>query len=527
MLELRPYQVDAVRSLRAAIGMQGHQRVLLQAPTGAGKTVVASEIMRSAYAKNSRTLFIAHRRELIYQCSEKLQLFSIPHAVVLPNEPWSDETILCGSIQSFSRRVQNKRLDLEGVKLIIVDEAHHARAKSYQRIVEACPEAVVLGITATPIRGDGKGLGNMFSELVQTPTISELTEMGYLVPARYFAPTQPDLSGVRVRMGDYVESDLEKAMDKPQLVGDIVEWWGRIAPGKKTLVYASSVNHSKHLNTAFNKVGVGSHHLDGSTPNEERDEAVAAFRRGELQVLCNCMLFTEGTDIPDVEAIVLARPTKSIGLYLQIAGRGLRPADGKGECLLVDHAGAVHEHGFVTDWEEWTLETDKGKAAKKKEAKVGEYKMHECKECHAMFIPKGAYCPHCGAPLPQKLSRVELPDVADGELAEITGSGIKGIPEDKTEFYAQLKWVAREKRYSDGWVAHAYKDRFGVWPKGLKGVVPKAASPAVLQFVKRKNQRFARQKKKQGEQLEGQDKWRKVYGWKRLEERAREGNDWP
>ena len=498
--------------------MNNHQRVLLQAPTGAGKTVVASEMMRSAYEKGSRTLFVAHRRELIHQCSDKLERFGIPHGVVLPEEPWTDETILCGSVQSFTTRIRKGRINLDDVRLIIFDEAHHARARTYQQLVDACPAAVVVGITATPVRGDGRGLGNLFGALVQTPTISQLTDMGYLVPARYFAPTQPDLSGVRVRAGDYVESDLEKVMDKPQLIGDIVEWWGRIAPDKKTLVYASSVNHSRHLAYAFTNVGVSAHHLDGSTPNDERDAAIAAFRRGELQVLCNCMLFTEGTDIPDVQAIVLARPTKSVGLYLQIAGRGLRPAEGKSECLVIDHAGAVHEHGFVTDWEEWTLEEDARKGAKRKQPNVGDLKMYECKTCHALFVPKGAYCPQCGTPLPKKLPRVELPDVAEGELAEITGSTIKGIPQDKGEFYSQLKWVAQERGYSKGWVSHAYKERFGVWPKGLEGREPQAASPAVLQFVRRKNARYAKAK---GEKMDDQDKWRKVYGWQKLEEKAR------
>jgi superfamily II DNA or RNA helicase len=222
--------------------------------------------------------------------------------------------------------------------LVVVDEAHHVLAQSYKRILEIYPRAIVLGLTATPCRGDGRGLGNAFDVLIEAASVGDLVEQKYLVPTVVYAPVRPDLTGIQVKRGDYVEEQLAARMNTAQLVGDIVEHWHRLAGPRRTVVFATGVGHSRHIRDEFRRAGVLAEHLDGSTPTDERDRILAQLAAGQIDVVTNAMVLTEGWDSPSVSCLVLARPTKSLGLYRQMVGRVLRPAPGKTDALILDHA---------------------------------------------------------------------------------------------------------------------------------------------------------------------------------------------
>jgi DNA repair protein RadD len=221
--------------------------------------------------------------------------------------------------------------------IIVVDEAHHVRARTYMRILELYPNAIVIGLTATPVRGDGRGRGNVFEVPVECPSVAELIDAGYLVGTKVYAPSLPDLRGVRVERDDYVEAQLAQRMDNAKLVGDAVEHWLRFAERRQTVVFATTVAHSLHIRDEFRRAGVLAEHIDGTTPTEERDAILARLAAGQVEVVCNAMVLTEGWDQPSVSCLVLARPTKSLGLYRQMVGRALRPAPGKTDALILDH----------------------------------------------------------------------------------------------------------------------------------------------------------------------------------------------
>jgi DNA repair protein RadD len=301
---LHPYQVDVIARINGVVS-SGLSRILLVAPTGSGKTVIAAEIMRDAASQGRRILFLDHRRELTKQASRKLYQFGVDHGIVqagFPARP--SEHAQIASIQTLhARAVRSRSIELPRADLVVVDEAHHARAVTYRHLLEAYPNAVILGLTATPCRGDGRGLGNVFQMLIECPSVAELIANGYLVGTNVYAPTRPDLTGVHVRRGDYVESELAARMNTAKLVGDVVEHWLRLGERRPTVVFAVDVAHSVHLRNEFRDAGVLAEHLDGSTPIEERDRILAQLASGTIDVVTNCMVLTEGWDQPRVSCL--------------------------------------------------------------------------------------------------------------------------------------------------------------------------------------------------------------------------------
>ena len=360
--QLRDYQRAVVERIATAI-QGGRRRLLLPAPTGSGKTVIAAQVAADAATANQRVLFLVHRRELVQQASRKLYDVGLDHGIIAAGFPARpDAPVQVASISTLHRRaVRSSAMPLPEAEMLVVDEAHHAPARTWTRIIKSYPAAVVFGLTATPCRADGRGLGTMFECLIDCPSIRELIELGYLVPTRVFAPTKPDLEGIRTIAGDFDEDQLEERLDKPVLVGDIVTHWHRLADRRRTVVFAISRAHAVHLRDEFARSGVVAGYLDGDTPMQERDRILDQLKRGTIEVLVNVGVLTEGWDQPEVQCIVLARPTKSFGLYRQIVGRGLRPAPGKDHLLVLDHAGATHMHQPVETDVIWTL-SDKERA---------------------------------------------------------------------------------------------------------------------------------------------------------------------
>jgi len=401
MTEDRQYQRDIIADYHETVAA-GQTRIILVAPTGAGKTVIAADIIKAAIASWRRILVVSHRREIVAQTSEKLTGLGISHGIIQAGfSPRPLEPVQVASIQTLhARAIRTDRMDLPIAHLLVIDECHHAPASTYQAIIDAYPaDTILLGLTATPCRGDGRGLGSIFQVIIETPQVAELIKLGYLVKTKVFAPVlSPDLTGVRVQAGDYVEGQLAARMDVPKLIGGIVEHWLKFSERRRTVCFAVNVAHSVHLRDEFIKSGVRAEHIDGSTPKPERDAILGRLASGEIELVTNCMVLTEGWDMPEVGCCILARPTKKMGLFRQMIGRVLRPAEGKRDAIVLDHSGAVFRHGLPEDYVEWKLDPDH-RAESPEHQKRGHDEhgggLIECSQCSALRLG-GQPCPACG-----------------------------------------------------------------------------------------------------------------------------------
>jgi superfamily II DNA or RNA helicase len=488
--KLRPYQLDVIDRIETEVA-NGHRRICLVAPTGSGKTVVAAALVAEGRL-GCRVLIVVHRRELTDQTSQKLHAVGVDHGIIqarFPTRP--GEPVQIASIQTLhARRVRTSTIEMPPADLVIIDEAHHARARTYERLIKAYPSAVILGMTATPCRSDGRGLGNIFGRLVECPSTAELTRDGYLVPVKIFAPSLPDLTGLRVERGDYVESQLAERVNTTKLVGDIVEHWHRFGEGRRTVVFTVNVPHSVHIRDEFRRSGALAEHIDGATPLGERKKILVGFAAGRVDVVCNCAVLTEGWDPPEASCLILARPTKSLGLFRQMSGRILRPAPGKIDAIILDHAGSVFAHGFPDDEIIWTLHEDRRaeNIAHAARGQLHAQTLTTCPECCAVRL-EGQPCPACGW---HHVRTPRLVEVSAGELGQVSPDrSVQPIPQDQQSFHQQLAWIAKQRGYKPGWVAHKYKQRFGAWPP-QRLVEPRHPHPATLAWVRAGARAYAR-----------------------------------
>jgi superfamily II DNA or RNA helicase len=376
-------------------------------------------------------------------------------------------------------------MQLPGADLLIIDECHHAPAQTYQKIIASYPDAILLGLTATPCRGDGRGLGGIFETLIECPQVAALIEQKHLVKTRIYAPIDPDLRGVGTRTGDYIESQLADRMDRPKLIGDIVTHWHKYGERRKTVAFAVNVAHSIHLRDEFARTGVRAEHIDGGTSRDERDSTLARLASGEIEIVSNCMVLTEGWDCPEVGCAILARPTRQMGLYRQMVGRVLRPAPGKSDAIILDHSGAVFRHGLPSDHVEWKLDPDHQAAAPAHQARLRRDVpgLIECTQCSALRMG-GQPCPICGF-LPQRPARPVA--IARGELGLVTSGRASAVMYDAGErarWHGMLAAIADQRGYKRGWAAVNYKEKFGNWPPYGAVVEPIQPSPEVVSWVR-------------------------------------------
>jgi len=452
ILTLRPYQQRAIHDLRLAF-RDGARSPLLVGPTGMGKTVVLAEILRGVSDRGRRGLVLVHRRELIAQTSAKLSQAGVPHGIIAAGTQPTNHPIQVASVQTLVRRLDSISSPPD---LIVIDEAHHATAGSWSRVLTHWPDALRLGVTATPIRLDGRGLSQAFDRLVLGPSVADLIAAQYLCNCRIYAPAPvADLSHLRRRAGDYAVDQAADAMDRPTVTGDAIAHYRRLACGQRAIVFCCNVNHAEHVAAAFNQAAIPAATLLGSTDPVRRDAAVARFASGELQVLVTVDVVSEGFDIPAAGCAILLRPTQSLGLYLQQVGRVLRPAPGKQAAVILDHVGNLHRHGFPDDPREWSLDD---RLKRTGSAGPAAPSVRTCEQCFAAFKP-APICPVCGADCaPQQ--RRQLRQV-DGELRELKREAVRQrVAERKrAQTLPELLAIARARGYSPGWAHRVHAAR--------------------------------------------------------------------
>ncbi len=516
---LRPYQSAALDQLRALL-LRGAKRLALIAPTGSGKTVMFSEIIRSATARGKRSLVLAHRRELIDQTIEKLTAFGVAAGVIMADDPRRDDhlPVQVASIQTLANRLDR----LPPADLIITDEAHHAVSPSYRAVLDAYPDAIVIGPTATPWRLDRFGLADIFEGSVVAATPAELMAIGALVNYDAFAYDSPDLHDVGLVAGEFNQRDLGLACNTDVLVGSVVREYIAHANTRRAILFPVNVEHSRALVAEFQSAGVVAEHVDAKTPTEIRKQAMVRFRTGDLVVLSSVGVLTEGFDAPAAEVCILARPTKSLSLHLQMIGRVLRPSPetGKARALIHDHAGNLLRHGLVEDERDYSLTATPSRVRE----------LHTCPFCCVLFGRIGAdgTCPRCheliampsdvcqtcgcvrdaavnpcacgraGAGREAKTNvegkRIDINeirarraaagltrDLSDRQLARVaTATRAEKIAELR-----RLQAIAEDKGFKPGFVAHQFREVFGAWPSAYRFTDDELAStePAERPFI--------------------------------------------
>jgi DNA repair protein RadD len=405
-MKLRSYQQQAIDDTRAAI-RNGARAPLLVLATGGGKTVIFSAIASAAVAKGNRVLILVHRRELIHQASSKLKWVGLYHGIIAAGIPATDAPVQIASVQTLARRLG--LIDWRP-GLIIIDEAHHGTAGQWSRILDYWHDTYRLGVTATPCRLDGRGLGSVFDAMVLGPSVADLTSTGFLSPARIYAPPLiADLGSVRTRAGDYANDQAAAAMDRPTVTGDAISHYQRLAAGQQAIAFCCNVKHAVSVCDSFKTAGITAELLLGGTDN--REQVVADFAANRTKVLVTVDVVSEGFDVPAASCAILLRPTQSLGLYLQQVGRVLRPAPGKPHALILDHVGNVNRHGFPDDPRDWSLD-DRMRRTRGTPAPS----VRTCQQCFAAFKPQ-PQCPACGAQCTPIKSRV-IREMA-GELQEL------------------------------------------------------------------------------------------------------------
>jgi DNA repair protein RadD len=488
---LRPYQTHAIEMLRQSLG-SGKRRPVLQAPTGFGKTRLGAEVVDRALAKQKRVIFTVPVLSLVDQTVQAFWEEGIRDVGVIQGThamtDWS-RPIQVASVQTLQRR------RLPEADLAIIDECHRWFDYYGQWMADpAWHSRPFIGLSATPWT---RGLGQYFDDLVIAATTQELISEGYLSPFRVFAPSHPDLTGVRTVAGDYDEGDLSGVMNDAPLVADVVDTWRRRAENRSTFCFAVDRAHAKHLQAKFAEAAIATGYIDSFTPSKDREEIKRQFHNGEIRVVCNVGCLTTGVDW-DVRCIVLARLTKSEILFVQIIGRGLRPAEGKEDCLILDHSDTHLRLGFVTDIHQEVLDDGRTRAKPKVADRIRLPK--ECPQCAFLKPPRTSECPACGF----KAESVDNTQVADGELVEIIRRKDRregATKYERASFYAQLMGYAQERGYSSGWAAYKFREKFDVWPNDYKNIPAMEPTPKVRSWIKSRQIAWAKSKERHAQQV--------------------------
>ena len=513
MIQLRDYQSAAVARVEERIAA-GKRHVVLVAPTAAGKTVMASKLISSAVADGKSVVVIAHRKELLDQTVDKLARFGIEAGVIMGTDKrWNDQRpVQVCSIQTLARRLERR----PRASLVIVDECHRATASSYRKVLETWPDAVVIGLTATPWPSQRRGLAELFEDMVLVATPAELIQLGALVEYDAYAYDAPELHKVRITAGDFNQRDLGIACNTKVLVGSVVREYLAHAKGRRAIVFPVNIEHSKALIEEFVPAGVRAAHVDGTTPKAERERILASFSEGSITVVASVACLSEGFDAPAAEVCILARPTKSLTLHLQMIGRILRPSPetGKVRALIHDHAGNLLRLGLPDDQRDYSLDSTPKRLRE----------LLTCPLCMAVLptINRDGTCSKCSGLIAQpqdqcrvcgkfKSKFVAAEDRCTCPVAESEGSGQKRVVEgrrinldeikqlrlngvrsdlsdrqvvraahasvdEKKAEYVRLLQVCKRKHFKRGFADREFQRAFGHWPQfsaaSLLGIAP-------------------------------------------------------
>ncbi len=453
-MELRPYQTDLVEDLRGGY-RAGISRQLAVSPTGSGKTVLFAFITKSAAERGQRVFIVAHRREILDQISATLTEVGVKHGFVQAGKSPMNRPVMVASVQTLARRMDT----VEEPDLVIVDEAHHSVSATYIQMFACWQKARFLGVTATPERLDGSGLGTLFQRMTLGPSVSWLIREGFLAKPVYYASrvAPPDLSGIGMVGGDFNKGKLADALDRPAITGDAVKHYQRLCPGQRAVAFCVSVAHAQHVAQRFNDAGIPAAHIDGGMEEDIRRQTVADLKSGKVLVLTSCELISEGFDLPTVNAAILLRPTASLSMHLQQLGRALRVFPGKKEAVILDHAGNCMRHGLAEQDREWSLE---GKGKRKQKEKLMEVKT--CPQCFAIY--GGPQCPQCQhRPEPKARETEEV----DGELQRLTAEDFQHMAqivarrreEGACRTLEDWQKLGRERGHKPGWAWFRFNAR--------------------------------------------------------------------
>lgn len=448
-MKLRAYQSDAVKLTYDSV--REHQSCILQMPTGSGKTHVAMSVIKHGLQHNRRISFLVDRLTLVDQTLDKFRASGIRCGVMQGNHPDYNPAapVQIVSIQTLRRRPEHLWPKSD---LFIVDEAHSQYQAVYDLMV-ARPNSKFIGLSATPF---STGLGLHWQDLVVATTTADLIEQGYLCAYTAYGPSAPNMAGARIYGGEWAAEDAAERMQP--LTGDIVAHYQSMAPGKKAIVFAANVAHAKVLTREFNRNGVSADYVSGKDNDERRRDVLNRFSNGEIKVLCNCEVLTKGYDQPDIAVAIIARPTRSLAMHIQMLGRVLRTHESKEKALILDHAGNIERLGFPDDPLPTVLcDKEKGVSTRDKR-EANDPLPWNCAGCHHLNPVEAHVCVACG--LKPERPAANIPEQEDGVLTALRRENRA----DKQTVWAMLNHCRKEKGYQMGWVYHSYKALFGVGP---------------------------------------------------------------
>ena len=423
-IKLRPYQELCVSETRKHFA-EGKRRILIVLPTGGGKTTVASYMIKNAIHRNITSLFVAHRKELITQASNRLKAFSLNPGIIMGKLHYKGGILNVGSIQTLSRR------ELPPAKFIFIDEAHHVASAQFERFIANYPDAFIVGLTATPYRMDGKPLGFAFQEIVNPVTTLELIEQGSLLDPIYIIPKSDlDLSSVHTSKGEYNDKELFSAFDKPKIYSNLFETWTKFGKDLRTIIFCVNVAHANNTLSLYIGQGISAGLVTGEMNAKERDSIFSSFASGIIQVLINVNIATEGYDLPAIECVILNRATLSMCLYKQMVGRGARPYLSQRNFYVIDMGGNVERFGL------WETDPEFSLTAKVKKRKEGIAPIKNCPQCDAIISIQSRICKFCNYEYPLE-SKNDVPLETEFQIL------------DKKKMREKLPLALRYKRWGE------------------------------------------------------------------------------
>ena len=494
-LVLRDYQLAQNNAVRSS-AQKGNRRIISCMATGSGKSAMLADLAKSALDKMKRVIIVLPRRSLVRQLSRSFHEWGINHGVVMSKVArFTLPRCQIISIDTYMNRVSAGRMELIDADLLVIDELQIQWSKKKLDIFKKYK--MVVAFSATPVAPKGESLGLFYDDIVETITMQQLMDQDYLTPLKYFADPNIDLSKVKIgKDGDWIESQLGKALDKPKLVGDIFDNWLRITGGTKpTVVFCSSQSHARHICDEMNSHGYNFDYVDCNTSDDDRKLIFGRVESGEIIGIANVSIISVGIDIPNLEVCVLARPTRLVSVYLQCVGRVTRKSKGKEFGIVIDHAGIIERLGIPTDDFEWSLdgkESVEDRMRKKKEEKK-EPKEIVCSVPGCGYVFKSSRrCPKCGN---EMISRGEPIPVHEAKLIELVR---KPTPEEKKQFYSELLGYCRRNSKPDSLALAVFKAKHDAWPFGKYSVAPTEPSQETINYIRHRQIAYAKGMAKRG-----------------------------